>query len=417
MADDKGHHGDSKDQLPSLDEKVDWMTFTHQQLYDMLDKGVNLDSANQVKDGWAKLSTELDAVKKDLLQAVVDSSEGWRGESAQKARDGLISVVDWAENTSTHAAKVEACITSEIQHVVEAKNKMPVPAPAPPLVTPVVPPVAVQSPTAIAPATRSRILLDDIAVERFSAYDSPVGIDSLRAQPRVTSPWTEISQVGAPVVDATTSADATHRQAADVMAWFQQSSYAVDQTVPQFSPPTNPVAPLVPPTSGPGTGPSPLTAPADDSTVVSASATPEAADRQHTNAAAQQRGGGGFGSMRGDFSAGGFSPVIAGQVAGGGGGGGGSLSGPGSSAGVLNNASEAARSTAASAGAAAAAAGGGQSSTRNFNPGGMMGAPMAPGVAPASRGDERDYQRASYLEDDDNLFGVERKAAPPVIGQ
>jgi len=405
--------GDAKE--PSLDQKVDWMTFSHQQLFDMLDKGVNLDSANQVKDGWAKLSTELEAIKKSLLQAVVDSADGWRGESAQKARDGLISVVDWAENTSTHAAKVEACITSEIQHVVEAKNKMPVPVPAPALVTPVVPPTEVPAPTAISPVLRSRILSDDLEVNRFSAYDSPVGIDSLRAQPQVISTWAGISQVGAPVVEATTSADAWHRQAADVMAWFQQSSYAVDQTVPQFSPPTNPVAPLVS-AGGPSTGPAPLTTTDGSTLVTSAAAAPEVTDHSHTGTSAQQRGGGGFSSMRGDFAAGGFSAMMPPAASGGGGGAGGGLNGAGSSAGVLNNAADAARSTTAGAGAAAAASSG-QSSTRNFSPGGMMGAPMAPAGAPAGRDDERDYQRASYLEDDDNLFGVERKAAPPVIGQ
>lgn len=48
--------------------------------------------------------------------------------------------------------------------------------------------------------------------------------------------------------------------------------------------------------------------------------------------------------------------------------------------------------------------------------GGMIGAaPMAapPPVASQS-GNER--SRPGYLEDDDNVFGVDRKAAPPVIG-
>jgi hypothetical protein len=49
--------------------------------------------------------------------------------------------------------------------------------------------------------------------------------------------------------------------------------------------------------------------------------------------------------------------------------------------------------------------------------GGMMApAPMAAGAPVAARDDERDYERAKYLEEDDNLFGLDKKAAPPVIG-
>ena len=41
-----------------------------------------------------------------LIGAVFASSSGWEGESAEKARDGLLTVVKWAENTSDHATNV-----------------------------------------------------------------------------------------------------------------------------------------------------------------------------------------------------------------------------------------------------------------------------------------------------------------------
>ena len=43
----------------------------------------------------------------------------------------------------------------------------------------------------------------------------------------------------------------------------------------------------------------------------------------------------------------------------------------------------------------------------------MAGAPVAGG----GQNDSKEHKTASYLEEDDNVFGLDRKAAPPVIGQ
>jgi len=50
-----------------LGEKVDWMTYTHQELYDMVHTGVDLTSAASVKDNWTKLGTTLADVKDELI--------------------------------------------------------------------------------------------------------------------------------------------------------------------------------------------------------------------------------------------------------------------------------------------------------------------------------------------------------------
>src|SRR5689334_18348113 len=75
-----------------LGEKVDWMTYTHQELYDMVHTGVDLTSAASVKDNWTTLGTTLAEVKDQLISAIFASSGGWEGESAEKARDGLLTV-------------------------------------------------------------------------------------------------------------------------------------------------------------------------------------------------------------------------------------------------------------------------------------------------------------------------------------
>ncbi|HEX6343379.1 PPE domain-containing protein [Umezawaea sp.] len=386
-----------------LGEKVDWMTYSHQELYDMVHTGVDLTSAASVKDGWTTLGTTLAEVKDQLISAVFASSSGWEGESAEKARDGLLTVVKWAENTSDHATNVAECINLEIEHVVTAREQMPKPAPAP---TPVAPVDQLVTPTTTPVAPVSRI-----AVDALTPVD-PADPGQLTTR----SPFTGIDQVGAPVVAETAAVDAGHRAAADVMAAFQQGSFAVDQTVPAFSAPVNPVAA---PEVLPGTGgaPSPTTR-VDGSPVVVANPTTGApvAGRTATSSGSGHRsGGGGAGggggyapAARGGYSAGGYSG--AGQSSGGGGAGGSSSPiTPGGSSGVIGGTDSRASSAQTSTSQAPKVAGGAAV------PGGMMGAPMAAGPL-AGRDDETGHRRARYLEEDDNLFGVDKKAAPPVIG-
>ena len=97
-------------------------------------------------------------------------------------------------------------------------------------------------------------------------------------------------------------------------------------------------------------------------------------------------------------------------------GGGGGAGGPGSAGGAAG-VNEVSRGAGAAAAAASSATGG---QTKAFqNPLAMGGAPMAgaPAAGQGGNNDEREHKSASYLEEDDNVFGLDRKAAPPVIGQ
>lgn len=388
-----------------LGEKVDWMTYTHQELYDMVHTGVDLTSAASVKDNWTKLGTTLAEVKDQLISAIFASSSGWEGESAEKARDGLLTVVKWAENTSDHATNVAECISVEIEHVVTAREQMPVPAPAP---TPVPPVDQVVAPTTqtVSPVGGLGALTPPVQ----SPVTSPV-----IGQVASKSPFAGINLVGAPVISATTAADASHRTAAQVMAAFQQGSFAVDQTVPAFSPPVNPVAPPeVKPVTGVDRGASPLPR-VDGAPVVLGSApvaAPPVAGRTSTSSSGGFGGGGGgyAPAAHGGYSAGGYSASPPPSSSGGSGGGAG-LSGPGGASGVIGGADSRAAAAQTSNFQAPKVVGGGAGAA-----GGMMGAPMAAGAPIAGRDDEDGHQRARYLEEDDNLFGVEKKAAPPVIG-
>lgn len=407
--DDQSQSGNGYDR-DKIHEPIDWMSFSHEKLYNMVHTGVNLEGALAAATNWKKIGDDIAAVRVDLLKAVEDSAVGWDSESARLARDGLTKVTDWVGDTSTYAHKVSDAITTERDNVEAARAAMP-PPPKPPE-----PPVPVEPQPVIRPAFRDRLTMMDSAA-------AMVGVETDHVtELRRTSSFAGFETLGTSPVETLAANDAQHRLAADVMAAFQRNSAAVDQTVPaQFTPPVNPVYPN-PPTLG-GSGDLSGRTPGDSggatggATGGPVTTTTGAQNRGTTNTSSRGygagvRGGGGGGG--GGFT-GGMMPGRFGQNANqggpGGGGGAGGSGGGGLSAGVNE------RAGAGAAAAASSSATGNQ--TRAFqNPLAMGGAPMAAGAPAAGQGrDEREHKSASYLEEDDNVFGLDRKAAPPVIGQ
>ncbi|NUS65613.1 MAG: PPE domain-containing protein, partial [Saccharothrix sp.] len=131
-------YGQGNDNKPTdLGQKVDWMTYSHQQLWEMINTGVDLKAAGSAQADWATVGKALGEVQELLAKAIGRTTQAWTGESAERAREALESVEKWALNTSEHADNVAKCIATEIEHVQTAREMMPPPAPAPPVVTPV----------------------------------------------------------------------------------------------------------------------------------------------------------------------------------------------------------------------------------------------------------------------------------------
>ncbi|ONI81995.1 hypothetical protein ALI22I_38145 [Saccharothrix sp. ALI-22-I] len=402
---------------PDLGQKVDWMTYSHQRLWEMLNTGVDLKAAGSAQADWAAVSKVLGDVQELLAKAIGQSTQAWEGRSAERAREALESVEKWALNTSEHADNVAKCIATEIEHVQTAREMMPPPAPAPPVVTPVADVPATSTPTPVAPPR------SPLVGNRLADYGTltPVADESLAASPRLTrvpSAFTGIDTVAAPAVDSVVTADATHRQAAEVMAMFQLNSYEVDRTVPSFSPPTNPVAPPPPPSvvvpttpSGPDGG---GTSGAGGPVVVNNNSnTPGGPATNQRPGTAPQFGRGGFAGGRGGGYGGGRGAMPMPTPVGAAGGGGAPMSSPGGTTGALG-------SDRGGSGANPGSVTSSFQAPKSVTPqSGMIGAaPIAapPPVAGGGANDDRDRNRPGYLEDDDNVFGVDRKAAPPVIG-
>jgi hypothetical protein len=196
----------------NLDERVEWMSYSHQQLYDMVNNGVDLTGANDVAASWAKLSDTLAQMSDALNTALAASTDGWQGPAADQARGNLGGLVSWAHDTGQNAVVVSGCVTRQADALQTARSAMP----APPLRQVVV---------------------------------SPVTTTSAFAQPPVAQPG--------PITVVHDNAE-SHQQAARVMQQYQSSSADISRTIPQFALPTNPVSgPAQPPIgnpSGPPTG-------------------------------------------------------------------------------------------------------------------------------------------------------------------
>ena len=196
------------------------MTYSHQQLYDMVNNGVDLTGATDIAGSWAKLSDTLLQMSDTLDTALAASADGWQGPAADQARGNLTGLVNWTNNTGENAVIVSGCVSRQSAALGTARSSMPAPPPAP----------------------------------------SPVPVDQSHAfaQPPVATPG--------PITSTRTTTEA-HQQAARVMQQYQSSSADISRTIPQFALPTNPVNgptpppianPVVPPGGAPHGGPAPI---------------------------------------------------------------------------------------------------------------------------------------------------------------
>jgi len=408
------HDDDDKYDRSDLHEPVDWMTYTHEQLYNMVHTGVNLAGAQAAATNWQKIGEDIAGVRTSLLKAVEDSSVGWDSDSARLARDGLTEVTNWVDDTANYATKVSAAITTETSNVEAARAAMPPPPQAP--AAPV--PADTKLPTPILSPQDRLVMVDQ--VDGFSA----TSLQNPALVAKNPSAFAGFETVGTSPVETLAANDAQHRLAADVMAAFQRNSAAVDQTVPsQFTPPVNPINPTptgTDLTNRPHTGADGTTAGGAGGPVATGT---QNQSRNTTNASSRGGSGGGGAGGRGGGAGGfgGFGGGMArpfgsnsGNQGSGGGGAGGAAASAGGSAGV----SEGSRGGGVGGAAAAASATPGNTTKAFQNPLAMGGAPMAGApVAGGGQNDSKEHKTASYLEEDDNVFGLDRKAAPPVIGQ
>jgi PPE family len=177
----------------SLDEQVDWMTYSHPELYSMVHNGLDLTGAMATSAKWARLGDELADIGDELTRLMNATSQAWQGESAELARESVAALADWSRETGTRATEVSGCITIQVDNATTARNSMPSPPYQPDM-----------------PSMQSAFTSGDLGTAAPLVSDTAVFTKQERA---------------------------LHQQAASTMQQFQQSSRDVYATVPQFAPP------------------------------------------------------------------------------------------------------------------------------------------------------------------------------------
>ncbi|MEC3978869.1 PPE domain-containing protein [Amycolatopsis sp. H20-H5] len=190
-----------------LAESIDWLTYSHQELYDMVNTGLDLTQATRVAARWAKLGEALDEIGAELSRAVTASADGWEGAGADKARDAATRLVAWANDAGRRATEVSGCVSRQADNAETARLTMPEP--------PRVPVHAV-------PASKA-VPADSTAAMSASAF---TGGDFASAGAMMIDPGPQRLR-----------AQELHHQAADVMRRLQRDSSEVFGTVPEFTPP------------------------------------------------------------------------------------------------------------------------------------------------------------------------------------
>jgi hypothetical protein len=325
----------------SLDEQVDWMTYSHPELYAMVHTGLDLTGAMAVSATWARLGEELSDIGDELARLLAATTQAWEGESAELARESVSALSDWSRDTGTRATEVSGCVTIQVDNATTARNAMP----KPPY------PVGPKAEPGVTP-------LDTAFVSGGLASAAPLVADPAKYSKRER---------------------ALHHQAASTMQQFQDSSRDVYATVPQFVPPNlrrTPFGGTTEPTPQPPPRPRPQPQPLPS---VPASA-------PVTGGAPVASGGPGPAERT-------SSPRPGGKPGAGGG------------AGVVER--EPVRPAAAASSSAAARPGGG---------GTGMGMPMG-GAHGGQGGEDKERRSRRYLEEDDDIWGLDEKAMPPVIGE
>jgi hypothetical protein len=180
----------------SLDEQVDWMTYSHPELYSMVHKGLDLTGAMSVSAKWARLGDELSDIGDELARLVTATAQAWEGESAELARGSVSALAEWSRDTGVRATEVSGCITIQVDNATTARNSMPKP------------PYPIDA---------------EPMPSQVTAFTSG---DFATAKPLVADPAVYTSRERA-----------LHQQAARTMETFQENSRDVYATVPQFAPP------------------------------------------------------------------------------------------------------------------------------------------------------------------------------------
>ncbi|MQA08362.1 MAG: PPE domain-containing protein [Pseudonocardiaceae bacterium] len=339
-----------------LASEIDWMTYPHYELYRMGSNGVDVAGANNVSVQWAKIGQRLEDVAAELKRAIDGSADGWQGPAADRAREIVQRLITWTQETGDTAGDVANCVLLEADYAQQMRDEIPPP--------PIMP------------------LRKQPQPAQSDGGTTPMSAGDFETAPDIVADPTQDRQ----------SAREAHRQAAEVMQRFQRNSNELSGGIPRFASPKGDHGILVSPDDP---QPHPRPRPEDTGPSTTTPSSVGTGPGVGAGAGAVAGGAGAAGAAAGlgaGVAAGMRSGSDTGQLA----------------AGGQTGAGEAGAAAARSGKSGATGAGAGR---------GMMGGVPMGGAGMAGRGGDEDRKRAGYLEEDDDIWKVDGKVVPPVIGE
>ncbi|MET0132400.1 MAG: hypothetical protein ABW215_02290 [Kibdelosporangium sp.] len=182
---------------PAIQEVENWGSRSHRELYEAVHANNDPGQAAALADEWATMGQNIGQAAQEVAQGLQASEAGWQGASATKARGAMMQLSTWNESAATAATGIGARVAEQAYVAQKARDTMPEPV------------------------------------------EFDMGAMLMRGF--ATGGLIGFAIAAADVKMASDRANAAHQQAVVVMTTMENESRAVDNNVPVFAMPPNPV--------------------------------------------------------------------------------------------------------------------------------------------------------------------------------
>ncbi|MBP2325041.1 hypothetical protein JOF56_005426 [Kibdelosporangium banguiense] len=182
---------------PAIQEIENWGARSHRELYESVHINNDPGQAAALAGEWVSVGEHIGEASQEIARSLQSSESGWQGAAATKARGAMMQLSSWSESAAQTAAGVGARVADQARIAQKARDTMPEPV---------------------------EFDLGAMLMRGF-ATGGLIGLAIAAADVKVASD----------------RANAAHQQAVQVMATMENESRAVDNDVPVFAMPPNPV--------------------------------------------------------------------------------------------------------------------------------------------------------------------------------
>jgi hypothetical protein len=106
-----------------------WRGYDHPELYKMIHEGPGPGASNTMDERWGSIATTLDQINSDLNQGLAKLGANWEGVAADSTRQGLSPLGQWATDAQTGANVMKISAQDQANFVSTARSSMPEPVP------------------------------------------------------------------------------------------------------------------------------------------------------------------------------------------------------------------------------------------------------------------------------------------------